>query len=685
MFVLIIFIFLFSFLCCNELLLKPEIIVNITGDVVVNGVLSGSYTYTSPETLTEKNVTYEWFVSDSSDGDYEPIPGAIEQNYTIPINELNKYIKVRISPSFEEIDETIEPVTSNYVGPVEGSLPTAENVQINGTMQINSTVTATYNFVDIEGDDEGQSTYRWLRCDSANGDYVTIENETSLNYTLTIDDVYKYIKFEVTPVSSVEPHLGYPVRSEAFGPIATEGDNIPEVVNVIISGNAIVGNQLSASYDYNDADGDPEGDSIYEWLISDAVDGTYSPINGANQLSYIPLMADENKYIKFRVTPYSIVPPNPGNPTESNPIGPIEGPSENTWVKMSYSGLTEGVDYPESRTGAVLQYLETNKVLLFGGFNLSDFAIYNDTWFFDVTPQTWTKMDYTGLTEDEDYPTNRASVNISYSGNDKVLLFGGLTWSGSYMDLNDTWIFDNNLNIWSKKDYTGLTEDVDYPKGRTGSAIAYNGFDEVIMFSGAEYIDDDPVGITDMWTFNIMSQIWTKIDLTGLVEGVDYPQTRVNSATAYIGNNKILVFGGLTQTETLGDTWIYEIGTGEWREVVYSGGTAGVDYPEARYYSSIAYTGYNNITVLSNGIYSDIPLDTESEYTDTWIFDGYAETWAKLDYTGLTEDVDYPSARTGSYAAFTNSNKAVMFGGIHYSTDTYLGDTWIFYASPSEF
>ena len=50
----------------------------------------------------------------------------------------------------------------------------------------------------------------------------------------------------------------------------------------------------------------------YQWLISDTVEGTYSPIDGANQKYYDIKTEDEGKYIKVSA-----------DGSESETVGPI--------------------------------------------------------------------------------------------------------------------------------------------------------------------------------------------------------------------------------------------------------------------------------------------------------------------------------------------------------------------------
>ncbi len=83
--------------------------------------------------------------------------------------------------------------------------PTASDVIITGTPNINQVLTGSYIYNDAEGDTENGTTFRWLRND------VEISGETSSTYTTTPADVGTFIKFEVTPAASsgVSPGSAY--------------------------------------------------------------------------------------------------------------------------------------------------------------------------------------------------------------------------------------------------------------------------------------------------------------------------------------------------------------------------------------------------------------------------------------------------------------------------------------------
>jgi hypothetical protein len=86
----------------------------------------------------------------------------------------------------------------------------------------------------------------------------------------------------------------------------------PTASSVSIAGTAQVGQTLSGSYSYADANNDPQGTSTFRWLRN----GT--AIAGATASSYTLLAADQGKTIRFEVTPVSTVAPTTGTAVASS-------------------------------------------------------------------------------------------------------------------------------------------------------------------------------------------------------------------------------------------------------------------------------------------------------------------------------------------------------------------------------
>lgn len=110
--------------------------------------------------------------------------------------------------------------------------PFAFNVRIVGPLYLGAELTAVY---DYDGPTESGTTYQWYRADDASGaNSVVITDADETTYTLTEDDVDKFIRFGVTPSD------GTTVGVEAFSQWggAVEAEPPPIFSAVTYSGNS---------------------------------------------------------------------------------------------------------------------------------------------------------------------------------------------------------------------------------------------------------------------------------------------------------------------------------------------------------------------------------------------------------------------------------------------------------------
>ena len=95
-----------------------------------------------------------------------------------------------------------------------------------------------------------------------------------------------------------------------------------------ISGIFQVGEILTASFTYSDAENDPEGTHTYTWYRADDASGTnQTQIQTGNSSTYTILPADLNSYIAFEVTPLATQGTLTGLPVLSSYSGPVLSPS----------------------------------------------------------------------------------------------------------------------------------------------------------------------------------------------------------------------------------------------------------------------------------------------------------------------------------------------------------------------
>jgi hypothetical protein len=99
------------------------------------------------------------------------------------------------------------------------TVPEARDVSINGTFISGAILTGSYTYYDAQSDPEGNSIYKWYRANTHSGTgEALISGESSTHYTLKSADASKYIAFEVTPISTMDPSLGTAVKiySDSF-------------------------------------------------------------------------------------------------------------------------------------------------------------------------------------------------------------------------------------------------------------------------------------------------------------------------------------------------------------------------------------------------------------------------------------------------------------------------------------
>ncbi len=322
--------------------------VAISGSAYVNSTLTGGYVYYDAEGDLESGSTYQWYRYDDASSTNEVlIAGATSITYTPVTADEGKYLKFEVTPAAAIGNSPGSPVKSDAFGPIApdpaNAVPKASNVDISGNLWVDSTLTGTYDYYDAEGDPESGSTYQWYRYDDASGtNEQEITGATSITYTPVTADQGKYLKFEVTPAAATGNSPGAPVKSAAHGPIEPNpGDEYPYADNVAISGDLWVTSTLTGTYDYYDAEGDPESGSTYQWYRYDDASGTNEVlIAGATSITYTPVTADEGKYLKFEVTPAAAIGNSPGSPVKSDAFGPIApDPLNAVPTATVYSGI----------------------------------------------------------------------------------------------------------------------------------------------------------------------------------------------------------------------------------------------------------------------------------------------------------------------------------------------------------
>gem|GEM_PF-1886711 len=292
--------------------------VTISGQPEVGVLLTGNYVYSDADGDLEGVSLYAWIRYPVFGGNCVQIFGSTvssQRQYTPGANDEGDCLVFQVTPVAQtgapgEFQGS--PARSPFFGPIgpANTAPTATNVSISGETEVGFTLTGSYTYNDADGDSEGTSTFRWLR------DGGAISGANGLQYVLVAADEGATIRFEVTPVAQSGVTVGNPAQSGEVGPIRP-ANTAPVASDVEISGTPEAGYVLQATYDYDDADNDPEGPSVYRWIRGNAT------IPGATGTQYTLVAADVGTNIRFEVTPVAQSGVTTGIAVQSNVIGPI--------------------------------------------------------------------------------------------------------------------------------------------------------------------------------------------------------------------------------------------------------------------------------------------------------------------------------------------------------------------------
>lgn len=179
-------------------------------------------------TITDYVVQYKL----SSAGSWSTFADGTSASTTATVTGLTNGAAYNFRVSATNSNGTGDPSSTANATPVSATpaAPVASSVAITGSASLGELLTGTYTYTDANANAEATSTYRWLRADSAGGSYSAIPGATSINYTITSDDLTKYLKFEVTPVANTSPTTGSAALSSATAQV-TEIDYINQILS----------------------------------------------------------------------------------------------------------------------------------------------------------------------------------------------------------------------------------------------------------------------------------------------------------------------------------------------------------------------------------------------------------------------------------------------------------------------
>jgi len=316
--------------------------VVISGSQTVESILTGNYTFYDPNGDPENHdiamgpaTNYQWQRANSGAGlGAANIAGAVFENYRTVNADIGKYIRFGVKPCSQVPPTDGQWYYSPWIGPITGNSqpparPVAFNVSIQGIQTVGQNLTGVYQYSDVNGEVELGSTLKWYLADDSSGAGMRDTGVAAGVLPLLVGYSGKYVAFEVTPrnAAAIYPD-GLPAMSSWVGPIS--GPCAPEVDTVAVQGTPRVNEILSVTYNYTNANSNPEGNTEFAWSnANDAGGNGAAPIPGATSRSYQVQPGDLGKYIQIEVTPHDYL-GTLGLPVSSIWVGPVQAASAPT-------------------------------------------------------------------------------------------------------------------------------------------------------------------------------------------------------------------------------------------------------------------------------------------------------------------------------------------------------------------
>lgn len=197
----------------------PEVSTATPTDITTtSATIGGSIDKTGNTEITQSGVVYSINVAEPTIADNKMEITIDKGNFTGVLTGLTSgttyhiraFATNKVGTGYGEVKQF---TTSNEA-------PIVSNVSIDGTVEVNKAVTATYTYSDAESDPEGATTFQWYVADDAAGTGLTaIEGAVEKTFLIQEAQNDKYLRVAVTPVATAGTIAGVTVNSLYVGKV----------------------------------------------------------------------------------------------------------------------------------------------------------------------------------------------------------------------------------------------------------------------------------------------------------------------------------------------------------------------------------------------------------------------------------------------------------------------------------
>lgn len=286
--------------------------------------------------------------------------------------------------------------------------------------------------------------------------------------------------------------------------------------------------------------------------------------------------------------------------------------------------------------------------------------------------QAWT-TDY-ALTPDTGV-SGHSSIYDSATG--RMIVFGGLDYGAEATVTNAVLQYSPAAANWTTEIASGAPG---APPARTDHTAVYDAANNrMIVFGGFYFAPGVETFFNDVWILSDAngagSPTWAQLNPSGTPPAARADQTAVYDPA----NNRMIIFGGNTATQTFSDVWVLTDanglgGTPAWMQLAPAGKTAaGVESPSA------VYDPVNNIMTVFGGANLALTATTNGVWTLSHANGmGGTPRWTNIVAPGAAGS---PGSRYGHTAVYdAASNRMIVFGGAPFKeaeAPNGFNDTWV--------
>ena len=214
----------------------------------------------------------------------------------------------------------------------------------------------------------------------------------------------------------------------------------------------------------------------------------------------------------------------------------------------------------------------------------------------------------------------------------------------------DVSLYDLDTNSWTPMSPANQPPLGPYGGPREGYALAYLTDDKVLMFGGELDQPGYNAFYDETWIYDLSDNAWTQAAPTAR------PPARTGAKMAYLGNGKVLLFGGYTggyQFILHEDTWIYDANDQNWHLMNPTGGP-----PAGRLFHGMARLSDGKAMIVG-GQFDPPSVLYPRVRSDFWIYDlgdGSGGSWTR----GGTS-----TPLTGTFLVQIGEDMVMLYGGLN--------------------